>query len=351
MSLPNIESLESRVFLSVSPGAVVHPSASTVPALQADLNNGPDGENVDGGPQDSQPDSGTNDGETSNSATDTDTVQSGTGQDTTAPGAATPMRSASLGRFAPAATSTGVDLAITSVTSKLPGSVLAGSKAAAPVNVTLSNAGGQSAKGTVRIDLFLSPTANTIPTGATALSSTTKSINLKAGGSKSFALPKFTFPTGLNGKFFLVAKVTPVSGITETNTANDVGSSASAITIAPGFVDIQNLFTGPVPSTLTRGKHASITVPLKNLGNLTATGTATITVTASHTAGSTGTLLGTVNVPLKLKPGQTHSAKVNFTVPTTLAAGTYFAVVNATFPGDTNAANNIASSTGTFTVA
>jgi hypothetical protein len=77
---------------------------------------------------------------------------------------------------------------------------------------------------------------------------------------------------------------------------------------------------------------------------------ATITVTASTSqSGSGGTMLATLKRPVLLAPGKTEKLNLAFLVPT-LSAGQYFVVTDVELPGDTQASNNIASSTSTFTV-
>ena len=242
----------------------------------------------------------------------------------------------------------GPDLTLGTVAGRFPSSVVNNARSG-PLRVTLTNSGNQTAKGTVEIDVFASPVQDSVPSGATPLSRITRAINLKAGKSLPLAVPGFSYAS-VSGQTFIVAQVTALSGISESNTANNTGSSATAVNVAPAFVDLQNLFTGELPATLVPGKRTALQVPVINNGNVAAHGAATFTISASTNANGAGaTVLSTQRVPVLLGPGKTARYNLRFLVPT-LASGTYFVVSDVELPGDTVAANNVAVSSGTFTV-
>ena len=90
-------------------------------------------------------------------------------------------------------------------------------------------------------------------------------------------------------------------------------------------------------------------MPLKNLGNVPTTGTATVTITASPAGGGAATAVASVPLHLGLKPGQTKNFKVHFKFGTALA-GANSLIVAVAQPGDTNAGNDTAVSSNTFTL-
>lgn len=244
--------------------------------------------------------------------------------------------------------SSGPDLTVSAVAGKFAKPVV-GNTMSGPTRVTVANTGTQTAKGTIEIDEFLSASSSAVSTGAPEVTHITRNVNLKAGKSMTFALPGFKYPSNLNGQVFVVAQVRDIKGITETDTTNNLGASP-AITIAAPFVDLHNLFTGPLPAALTPGKHTVLQVPVINNGNVTARGMATVTVTATtNSSGAGGTTLATIKRPIVLAAGKTARLSLPFLVPT-LAHGTYFVVTNVSLPGDANASNNTGISTGTFTV-
>ena len=217
------------------------------------------------------------------------------------------------------------------------------------VPMVVTNSGNQAAKGTIEIDEFLSTDSASVPVGVQEVTHVTRNINLKAGKSATFALPGFKYPSSLNGQYFIVAQVKDIKGITESDTTNNTGAS-SAITIAPAFIDLHNLFTGSLASPLVPGKRATLQVPVINDGNTTAKGVATFTVTATtNSQGTGGTTLATIKRPVALGAGKTAKYNLSFLVPT-LSPGTYFVVTNVSLAGDANPSNNTGVSTGTFTV-
>lgn len=241
----------------------------------------------------------------------------------------------------------GPDLTLSAVTGKFKTTVV-GNSMSGPSKVTLTNSGNQTAKGTVQVNLYVSPSQTSL-TNATEVTHITRNINLKAGKSVTFALPGFKYSSSLNGQYFLVAQVVATKGITESDTTNNLGASA-AIAVTPPFVDLVNEFTGALPATLVPGKHTTLTVPLLNQGNVAAHGRATVTITAStSSSASGGTTLATLKLPVLLGPGKTARYNLHFLAPT-LTPGTYHVVTTVSLSGDIDSTNNTAASTGTFTV-
>lgn len=259
-----------------------------------------------------------------------------------------PVAGGAIGAFTVTLLSAGPNL-VASMTTKMPASVVAGTHSSGRATVTVTNAGTQLAKGTIVINVYASTTPS-IPGGAPLLLTLTKKVNLKPGKHVSFGLPRFTWPANLNGGYFLVANVNATQAIAETNYADNVAASATAVTVAPPFVDLANLWNGTLPRVLTAAKKVSIPVLLKNNGNVAAKGTATITIQASVSGTSVGaTTLGTATPKVNVGAGKKQTARATFTMPT-LAAGTYHILVTVSFPGDTDAGDKTVVSTATFTV-
>ena len=259
-----------------------------------------------------------------------------------------PVAGGAIGAFSVSLLSNGPNL-VAALTTKMPASVVAGTHSTGSARLTITNAGTQLAKGTIAINVYASLTAS-IPGGAPLLLTITRKVNLKPGKHVTFGLPRFIWPANLNGAYFLVANVNATQAIAETNFADNVAASAAPVTVAPPFVDIQNLWNGTLPRVFTAGKHVSIPVLLDNKGNVAARGVATITVQASTTGTTAGaTTLGTASPHVNIGAGKKQTARAVFTMPA-LAAGTYHLIVTVSFPGDTDAGDKTVVSTATFTV-
>jgi hypothetical protein len=242
----------------------------------------------------------------------------------------------------------GPDLTVTTVAGKF-GRAVVGNSMSGPARVTIANSGNQTARGTIQITEFLSTNSDSVSAGAQQVATVKRNINLKAGKSTVVAVRGFKYPSNLSGQYFVVAQVTDVKGITESDTANNLGAS-SAVNIAAPFVDLHNLFTGSLPATLTPGKHTRLLVPVINDGNIAARGVATITISAStSSSGANATTLTTIKRPVAIGAGKTAKLAVPFLVPT-LSSGTYYVVTNVSLAPDANAANNTGISSGTVTV-
>jgi uncharacterized membrane protein len=112
---------------------------------------------------------------------------------------------------------------------------------------------------------------------------------------------------------------------------------------------------GSLSSTSKQGKKAKLALDLTNSGNTDAKGSAPVTIEFSTTPGGEPVVGGstTAAAKLALKAGSSKAAKLSFTVPAELPAGTYY-VTTALDTGslnDTNQANNTSTSTTTITVA
>jgi hypothetical protein len=259
-----------------------------------------------------------------------------------------PVAGGDIGTFAVqiAPNSSGPNLVAVSLTGKLPAAAVAGTKSKGNLTVLIKNTGTTTATGSIVIDLYASPDS-TLRGSAPKLTTITKKINLKANAKPiKVTLKPFTWTASLDGSFFLIADVNSTGAIAETTAADNFAVSGTAVTVKAPFVDLANLWPGTLPA-IVAGKKITLSVPLKNNGNVTAKGTATFTIQAS---GATTSTLATpavkINIPVSTKA---KTVKVPFTMPT-IAAGTYNVILTLTFANDTNAADKSVTSTGTFTV-
>jgi hypothetical protein len=251
-----------------------------------------------------------------------------------------------------ATNSNGPNLVANTVRAILRATTVAGTHSIGGATVTLVNAGNQVAKGTIIINLYASPD-QTIRGDAPRLSTVTRRINLRVGGRAAFAMPGWFWPATLNGTLFLVANVNATGSVAETTYADNTALSATSTNVQLPFVDIQNLWPGRLPpvSEFMVGHRIVVPVLIRNLGNVTARNTATATVLASTTHdGANPTTLGTVLVRVAVPANLRQALLVALTMPSTLVSGTpYYLIIDISYPSDTNAGNDTAVSTTTFT--
>lgn len=259
-----------------------------------------------------------------------------------------PVAGGAIGTFAVqiAPNTTGPNLVAQSLTGKLPAAAVAGTKNKGAVTVLIKNTGTTAATGSIVINLYASPD-QTLRGNAPKLTTVTKKVNLKPGKSIKVKLPAFTWAAGLDGTYVLIAQVNATNTVAETTTADNFAVSGASVVVKAPFVDLANQWNGSLPA-IASGKKVTLSVPLKNNGNVAAKGTVTFNVQAVA-ADTTLSAVATPAVPVNIAAGKSKNTKVSFTMPT-LAAGTYHLVVTAAFPSDANAADKSVTSSSTFTV-
>lgn len=265
---------------------------------------------------------------------------------------ANPVAGGAIGTFTvfvPPSVVTGPNLVASAVSvKKLPNSVVGGAKGSG-AKVTITNSGTTAATGTIVVDLYASLSNTAVLGDSVKLTSVTKAIKLAVGKKITIAFKPFTWPSGVTGKYFLVANVNATNAVTESNYADNIGATAKSVTVAPPFVEPENRWNGKFKTPVV-GKKQTLAIQLKNNGNVTAKGSATVTIYASPDANpADGTLLATVPAKVNVPAGKTTTTHATFTMPT-LAAGTYHLITVVTLAGDTIAGNNTVASTATFTV-
>lgn len=253
----------------------------------------------------------------------------------------------------------GADLAVAAVVGGkkgLPPSVVGGTNKGV-VRVQVTNPGDTPIAGVMQVALAARPSGQTTSALDVPIVTTPpRPIRLRPGQSR-FIPVKFTYPAVTDGNYFLVATADAGNTVAEGNEGNNTGASATAVTIAAPFVDLEAAAIGAPPrGAITIGRRSSIPVTIRNLGNVPATGVLNISVYAS-TDGTVGTgdiLLGTSSRPLRLKNGAQRVVRISGLIDPALPPGTYFiaAVVNSPAAiTETSAANNTVVSATPFPAA
>jgi uncharacterized repeat protein (TIGR03803 family) len=234
---------------------------------------------------------------------------------------------------------------VSGVSGKVPASVVGGQKAAATVQVAITDTGDIPVSGNLAISLFVSPDGTL--DGATQIGkTTTRKLALKGQQSRNVPIKITSFPDVPAGTYQIVASVIDSSN----NTSTAAGPS---LTIAPPFVQTVVSALTPQTTSVVRGKKASLSFTLTDSGNTPVAGTANLTIAASADASGAGAQpVATVPVKVKLKAGAAKTVKVKFTLPPGAPAGPAFLAVSLDVAalGDTNPANGNAIAATPITV-
>ncbi len=223
-----------------------------------------------------------------------------------------------------------IDLAATSVTVKnLPaeGIVTATKQQAI---VTLLNDGNRTIAGTVHFSLYTTPTV-----GGTDTPIVPKpipvSINLAPGKSINVSL-KFIGPNEtVANQQFILANVSTVGVVTETNTVNGVDPNNTVLTTAPVLftppsVALVDAIVGTLPVSVVGGSAGSTNLQVFNDGNIPFNALVTVTLYVSADqmldGGDAQVLFGGTNRSIAV--GKSIQFPLKFNYPTNLANGNYF---------------------------
>jgi hypothetical protein len=232
----------------------------------------------------------------------------------------------------------------------LPPAVVAGGKASgAKVSVVVTNSGTGTLNAPVTFDLFASTDAALDEAADTAVGSpVTKKLKLNPGASKTVKLKVTTIPSVSEGDYFLIARTSA------TGSTGGADVSDTAVHIAPPFIDLTGAFGSPLPSTLARGKKATVPVTVTNSGNVNVSASLTVALAARPSAGGADVPIPTNPVKVNLKPGASKTLKLKITTPDALPAGgvfNYVATIDSTNAvAEKDETNNDALSSSTFTV-
>ena len=230
------------------------------------------------------------------------------------------------------------------VKANVPASAVGGGKVNITANVAVTNNTDASIVGLAKMSAFLVGPSGLNSAVASLRSSFTGSpedaislqigktvtqrVNLKPHAASHITAHLTSLPNvAVAGTYSLQFIVTDPKG----NTATVVGPS---ISVGPAVITLgETIAALKIPSTITIGpklKAASIKLIVKNSGNVIARGKTTFAITASTVSGVAGTSIQSTPVVLNLAPGKSKPVTINMKSLPTLAAGSYFIVVQAT---------------------
>jgi hypothetical protein len=204
----------------------------------------------------------------------------------------------------------------TTVSGRLPTKTLVAGERVTPAfyqRVTLTNNGSTTVTGPVSINLVLGNTP-TGEAGDQSVASISRRVNLRAGRSIRFPVLVRSFPPGVSGDEYIVAKVTDPTSLTST------GASSTTIALRPAFVDLSGAF-GATPRRVTPGRRLLLPVIVTNAGNIQAKGDLQIDVVATSSGATVD--LGVVTKRIVLNPARRQRYLLVETTPSNMPAGTY----------------------------
>jgi uncharacterized delta-60 repeat protein len=155
---------------------------------------------------------------------------------------------------------------------------------------------------------------------------------LKQGKTVRAKAKRIVFPDDLPaGTYHVLARADDGNAVSEKSETNNTADGGT-ITLAPPFTDAVPV---SVSSVKVKGTRGSVTLLVRNDGNVPIKGNITGTVFASPdgTLDAGDTNLGTYSVRGSVKPGATRRLKVKFTPPTGLTGG-FTLIATAVAPGD-----------------
>ena len=224
------------------------------------------------------------------------------------------------------------------VVSATPAKAIAGAKGM--MGVKIKNTGKGAWSGPVTINVYAS-TDSTLSAGDTLLGTLkVQNLSLRAGKTKNVRVP-LAIATGLStGKYLLLASVTETSA----GTAPYTTAAPRAVALTAATVDLSVSFNTKKLVKLRSGKPNKLTLLIKNLGNVKATGTINLALTGSS-ASVFGESLATLTTQhINLDPNHAQHVVLTFTPSADL--GSTFnlkaAIASSMSASDANASNDIA---------
>lgn len=231
----------------------------------------------------------------------------------------------------------GTPALLVTVPGPIPASAIAGANVNDHIKVNIANDGTGPSTGRTTITLYASPDGTFDSTDA-QLATVTRSLNIKAGFSKTVAVDVKALPQNLDGSYFVLADV-----IAPTQTV--MGVSTSSVDVSPVHVDLANAIVS-VPSIGHLGSKISVTLDVTNNGNETAKGILDTLIELSASAdGANPFQAANLTNHISIKAGK--SVKLHLRVPVALGSpsGNQFIVAvldpNDVF-NDSNLVNNTA---------
>lgn len=236
---------------------------------------------------------------------------------------------------------------LTGAFTAIPASFAAGGEQ--QVTLQLVNSGTTAARGSVRLSLYASGNGK-LDSSATFLTGITKQLNLKPGHLLQFPVRLHAPITLADGTYTLIAQLGRSGGAVATSTV----ISSGPVQVVQPYVDltsrIARLPARPIeiPAAGLHAKPYHMTIDVTNQGTGVANGQVTFTVYLAEDGSlDSGAIPVKVSLPsrVRIEPGKTVPVTVNFTPPSSVAAGSYYvlAQVKATRGiAERNSDNNLA---------
>jgi hypothetical protein len=220
----------------------------------------------------------------------------------------------------------------------------------------VTNEGGALFDGPVTVAVLASPDAAADPDDARLATVETPPLRLRPGAGKHVGL-SFAYPADLpGGEYRLLAHVAAAASAgAEADEGNNVAAAATVM-VAPPSVDLSATPRTPA-RPLTAGRPVSLTVELRNAGNVPAVGLVDVSLFASgnERLGPRDVMIGTFERALRLAPGRTTAVRLKLTPAAVLPpAGTYVLLAQvdgANRFAEPDEEDNIAAAAGPLVVA
>src|SRR5262245_54558398 len=189
--------------------------------------------------------------------------------------------------------------------------------------------------------------------GSDVLLSGSRSVPALSVGQSSSGNVTVTIPSGTPlGTYYLVGCADDLGVVNETNESNNCRTSTTTIQV--GLADLVVTSLSNPPATAAAGGTFSVTATVANQGAITAAAsTARYYLSADQVKGAGDVLLPGTRSVASLTAGQSSSGSTTVTIPSSIAAGTYYLLGCADDTGsvsESNEGNNCRASTTTLQI-
>jgi hypothetical protein len=210
---------------------------------------------------------------------------------------------------------------------RLPAVAIEGAKFKSALPVLITNQGGGVSSGKFLIRVFAA-TRQSLDASAVPLLSLSRTARLAVGASRMFRVTPGALPGSLaNGSYYLLVQVTDSAGF------STLTPIPSAMQVQAPFVALSVQVDDAIPGTLAPGKFASISIPIANSGNVTASGRMVIELGLSIDGTTVVSTLANFVRNVTIKPGATLTLRLRFRRPPAQAAGQFFPSVSISQKG------------------
>jgi hypothetical protein len=245
------------------------------------------------------------------------------------------------------------------------------------VPITLTNSGPSLANGTVQITIKASTDGTWHDTDPTLGTVASQAINIAVNGTGTYNIP-ITIPPASSlvsgatvlptGGYFLVAQITPVSGITQDggqhNTITGKGAIAGPavpLNIVVPKPDLTVSFGNLTPNFANYVPGDTITLPviIRNIGVRPAVGTALTPIkidvrsSTNNAYDVSDPLITQLSIPYAIARGASVTQMVTFKIPASITPGSVYAVANVdstSVVAELDETNNTAATAGSINI-